>query len=71
VTLSHRSTTSSRKPGVAIEGAVAIRQARCVRCEKCGGMRLVMNDPHSPHAPRYVVKDGAKVKIDCAGEEVF
>lgn len=61
--VSHRSTTSSRHPGRAIEGNVHYRISEIVRCVDCGGMR---RSSTNPHAPRW--QDGKQV--DCAGREV-
>lgn len=60
---SHRSTTSSRRPGVAIVGTVAYRITRLAECPHCGVLRRISA---GPHAPRYV--DGRRV--DCRGVEV-
>ena len=69
--ISHRSTTSSRRPGVAVEGSVHVKLGQCVRCEVCGGIRRVYVVPQLPHATRWVERDGAWIRIDCSGDEVF
>lgn len=59
---SHRSTTSSRRPGVAITGTVRVKFTELVRCGKC--RRLWFGGAvHSPHW-----KDGKLV--DCQNDEV-
>lgn len=62
--VSHRSTTSSRRPGKAIEGTVHYEVRQVVPCPACGSMRL---DLGGPHAPRYG-KEGRVV--DCVGRVV-
>lgn len=59
--VSHRSTTSSRRPGKAIEGTVHYEVRQVVQCPACGSMRF---DLGGPHAPR-LGKDGRQV--DCIG----
>lgn len=61
--LSHRSTTSSRRPGKAIEGTVSYRVRQIVKCPKCGGFRY--DSPH-PHAPRW---EGTR-QVDCEGRPI-
>ena len=69
---SFRTTTSSRHPGVAIEGVVHVERGRIVTCEKCGHKRLVYSVPLAPHSVRWHVNEkGESIKIDCVGEEVF
>lgn len=48
LSLSHRSTTSSRRPGRAIEGTVRSFTRRLISCEHCGKSRLDYDGPHSP-----------------------
>lgn len=59
--VSHRSTTSSRLPGKAIEGSVAYGIARIVACLDCGTLR---RDLGGPHAPRF---NHQGQLVDCAG----
>lgn len=68
---SFRSTTSSRHPGVAIEGVVHVERGRIVTCEKCGKKRLVYSVPPSPHSLHWIERNGEMIKIDCTGEEIF
>jgi hypothetical protein len=65
---SHRSTTSSRRPGVAIEGTVRRELVQLARCPDCPGHPKRFGT--GPHAPRWVVRDGRHVKVDCAGREI-
>lgn len=65
--VSHRSTTSSRHPGRAIEGSVSYALARIGRCESCGFMRRLSTHPHAPH---WTLRGGRHVQVDCAGNEV-
>ena len=65
---SHRSTTSSRHPGKAIEGNVSYEISHITTCEDCGSARRV--SPH-PHSPRWVKRAGVHMQIDCAGREVI
>ena len=65
--VSHRSTTSSRHPGRAIEGSVSYELHRIAPCLLCGGLRRVSTNPLSP---RWVTREGHHVKVDCAGTEV-
>lgn len=62
--VSHRSTTSSRRPGKAIEGTVHYEVLSIVRCEACGSMRYNLGGPHSP---RY--GDDGRV-VDCLGRPI-
>ena len=63
--VSHRSTTSSRFPGRAIEGSVTYVLERIVPCPDCGVMRRA--SPY-PHAPRWVRADvGTWRQVDCVG----
>jgi hypothetical protein len=43
---SFRSTTSSRRPGRAIEGTVVTMQRSIVTCPHCGGKRMDYDGPH-------------------------
>jgi hypothetical protein len=62
---SFRSTTSSRKPGRAIQGTVRVKLVGLVWCSAgCGHRRYAST---SPHAPRW--KDG--VLVDCRGKQVW
>lgn len=63
VRLSHRNTTSSRRPGRAIEGTVRTTAPRLVKCLDCGHHRYNLGGAHSPHW-----RDG--VLVDCVGREV-
>lgn len=60
--LSHRRTTSSRRPGVTFDRPVAVRICRVVPCPACGGRRL--EGTTGPHAVR---SNGRGTLIDCAG----
>lgn len=62
--VSHRSTTSSRRPGKAIEGTVSYEVGSIVRCPDCGFMRRAHP---GPHAPRLTADNR---RVDCAGREV-
>lgn len=61
--VSHRSTTSSRRPGKAIEGMVHYDVRQVVRCPDCGFMRFEFG---GPHAPRWQCDR----QVDCVGREV-
>ncbi|PZR07064.1 MAG: hypothetical protein DI536_28830 [Archangium gephyra] len=61
--LSHRTTSSSRRPGKAIEGTVNYAVRSIVRCPDCGGWRYDSPHPHSPHW-----RNG--VQVDCIGREL-
>lgn len=67
--VSHRSTTSSRLPGKAIEGAVHYRIARVVECADCGGMMRETFTGY-PHGVRFDQKSPRPRLIDCVGREV-
>lgn len=58
---SHRSTTSSRRPGAKIEGTVTAFTRRVVVCKDCGSKRLDFDGPHA------LVMVGEETKRDCAG----
>lgn len=58
---------SSRRPGGPRRGSVVVRRSRIVICPDCGGERL---DLGGAHAPRYVVRHGRTVRVDCIGREV-
>lgn len=62
VTASHRSTTSSRRPGAAIEGTVWRPTRQLVTCDKCHRPRIDLGGPHAPLS----VSHG--VKRDCVGD---
>lgn len=65
---SHRSTTSSRKPGAEVRGVVYRVQPQVFRCEACGSWRLYgVGRPHSPH---FVSRAAGLVLVDCTGAEV-
>jgi hypothetical protein len=61
---SQRVTTSSRRPGAEIRGAISLERTDVVRCETCGGLRMASCWPHSVRHSR----DGRLV--DCGGREV-
>jgi len=67
--LSHRSTTSSRLPGRAIEGTVHYRIAAVVPCPDCG---TYMHETFTgyPHGVRWVLDGDRHTKVDCVGREV-
>lgn len=65
--VSHRSTTSSRYPGRAIEGSVHYELVRMVPCADCGVMRRA--SPY-PHAPRWVFQGSEWLQVDCVGRAV-
>ena len=67
VVVSHRSTTSSRRPGRAIEGAVTYAAGSVGLCLDCGCTRRIGD---TPHAPRIERRNGRHVRVDCAGREV-
>jgi hypothetical protein len=58
---SFRSTTSSRKPGAAIQGTVVTNTRRVVTCHDCKGKRIDFDSPHA----LVDVREG--LKRDCAG----
>lgn len=60
LTHSFRSTTSSRRPGRAIEGTVVSLTRRVVVCPFCGSKRM---DFDGMHAPRTTSEIG--VVLDC------
>jgi hypothetical protein len=63
---SHRSTTSSRKPGVDIQGTVAVKHAPLVACPNCGGKTTA---PGQGHRVRYVDAPCGHVHlVNCIGE---
>lgn len=61
---SFRSTTSSRKPGAAIEGTVWRRKRQLIACSKCHRLRVDLGGPHAPQAH----PDGSVT--DCMGDVV-
>lgn len=65
LTYSHRSTTSSRRPGAAITGTVHVRKRRLVACEKCHRLRIDLGGTHGPLAH----SDGSVT--DCTGAVVI
>lgn len=67
--ISHRSTTSSRRPGKAIEGSVAYDLAEISSCKDCGFMTRATGTGY-PHGVRWTSRDGVHVKVDCVGREV-
>lgn len=67
--VSHRSTTSSRLPGKAIEGTVHYRIARVVECSDCGGMMRETFTGY-PHGVRWNLKSSVPQLIDCIGRVV-
>lgn len=64
LTFSHRSTTSSRKPGAAITGTVHVRTRKLIACEKCHRLRIDLGGAHGP----LVHPDGSVT--DCVGDVV-
>lgn len=64
LTYSHRSTTSSRRPGAAITGTVHVRKRQLVACEKCHRLRIDLGGAHGP----LVHPDGSVT--DCTGDVV-
>lgn len=62
LTHSFRSTTSSRRPGRAIEGTVVTFQRRLITCPHCGGKRM---DYDGPHGLLNTTTEG--VQRDCIG----
>lgn len=60
--ISHRRSTSSRRPGVTFDRPVTIRITRVVPCRSCGGRRL--EGTTGPHSVR---SNGRGQLIDCAG----
>jgi hypothetical protein len=66
--VSHRSTTSSRHPGRAIEGSVGYVLVQQTTCPDCGGIRRASLNPH---APRWKRIPGGWMQVDCAGRPVF
>lgn len=63
---SHRSTTSSRHPGVQFKGTVRHQLLELQPCE-CGGVR----PGAGPHSPHWVRRPSGTVQVDCMGREVF
>lgn len=61
LTHSHRSTTSSRRPGAKIEGTVTAFLRRIVVCPFCKQKRMDFDGPHAP------VLIGVDTVRDCAG----
>jgi hypothetical protein len=63
VTVSHRSTTSSRRPGASIEGSVSFQSARLVQCRECPTQMLdyVLPGQHGAHF------NAKGVLVNCAG----
>lgn len=57
-----RYTTSSRRPGVSIQGTVMVRRGDLVSCPDCGGLWF----GGAVHAPHW--RDG--VLVDCLGRRV-
>ena len=45
----------------------SVERGRIVVCLDCGGKR---RESIHPHAPRWVVRDGEKLQVDCVGREV-
>lgn len=70
---SQRATTSSRRPGVTIRGAVSYRVRRAAPCPDCGGLLLPYGPP-GPHATRWAKvawePGEAPWRIDCLGRRV-
>ena len=64
VGISHRSTTSSRRPGKAIEGSVHYEIKSVVVCPTCNGLRRMSSGPHAPHWHNGVM-------VDCIGKPVM
>lgn len=62
--ISQRATTSSRRPGLVIAGAVTYQMHRAVECPDCGQLR---RESIHPHSPRF---DARGVVVDCVGGEV-
>jgi len=63
---SQRSTTSSRKPGVDIQGTVKVKYAPLVDCAECGKKTTV---PGRQHRARYVdAPCGHLHVVNCVGE---
>lgn len=62
LTHSHRSTTSSRRPGRAIEGTVVSFTRRIVVCALCLRKRMDFDGPHS-----LLNTDVQGVQRDCIG----
>lgn len=70
---SHRSTTSSRRPGVEITGTVFAIRSQAITCVKCGRLRTVTygDTQPGPHARRIQALGVVPpVFIDCVGEVV-
>lgn len=59
---SFRSTTSSRRPGRAIEGTVVCYQRRVVICPFCHGQRMDYDEPHG-----LLNTNEVGVQRDCIG----
>jgi len=68
--ISHRSTTSSRRPGKAIEGTVHYRIAAVSPCPDCGGLTYETATGY-PHGVRWVRLGDRHAKVDCVGREIF
>lgn len=67
--ISHRITTSSRRPGKAIEGNVHYRIAAVSPCPDCGGLCFETATGY-PHGVRWVEEGARWLKRDCVGREV-